>query len=86
MWGLALYDLEREDLSVDEYAEWAQESRATAFRRAIEYRELWPDVDVNELARLVRDVIRTNASVRNNPARLTSVQLPRKSLRLESQF
>jgi hypothetical protein len=73
LWGLALYDLGREEISVDEYAEWASESRATAFRRAGEYRELWPAVDVNVLARLVRDQIRSDASLRRNPARLTSV-------------
>ena len=86
MWGLALYELERPEISVDEFAEWAQESRATAFRRASEYRELWPDVDLNALARLVRDQISANGSLRKNPARLTSVQLARKSLRFGSQF
>jgi hypothetical protein len=73
IWGLAMYDLGVDELSVDEYAEWANESRATAFRRAAEYRELWPDVDVNALGGLVRDQVRSNVSLRKNPARLTSV-------------
>jgi hypothetical protein len=41
LWGLALDDLDRDELTVDEYAEWANEARATAFRRAADYRELW---------------------------------------------
>src|SRR6266508_873836 len=40
LWGLALDDLDREELTVEEYAEWASEARATAFRRAGDYREL----------------------------------------------
>lgn len=73
LWGLALYDLRRDELTVDEYAEWASEPRATAFRRAAEYRELWPERDLNELAGHVRDYIRDNQAARRNPARLTSV-------------
>ncbi len=73
LWGLALYDLGRDELTVDEYAEWANESRATAFRRAAEYRELWPDLDVNELAQHVRDHIREHRSARRSPTALTSI-------------
>jgi hypothetical protein len=40
LWGLALDELDRDELTVDEYAEWASEARATAFRRAADYREL----------------------------------------------
>ena len=39
LWGLALDELDRDELTVDEYAEWANEVRATAFRRAAGYRE-----------------------------------------------
>ncbi|HUO69295.1 MAG TPA: hypothetical protein VMU39_00845 [Solirubrobacteraceae bacterium] len=73
LWGLALYDLGRNELTVDEYAEWASESRATSFRRQGEYRELWPDRDLNELAGHVRDYLRDHQSARRNPSRLTSV-------------
>ena len=73
LWGLALDDLDRDDLSVDEYAEWANESRATAFRRAAEYRDLWGDVDVNELGRRVRDYVRSHRDVRRKPYALTSI-------------
>jgi hypothetical protein len=75
LWGLALYDLDRDELTVNEYAEWASESRATAFRRAADYRELWGDdhEDVNELARLVRDYVRQKPGARRNPNALTSV-------------
>jgi hypothetical protein len=75
LWGVALYDLDRDEISVDEYAEWANESRATAFRRAAEYRELWPDHDVNELARSVRDHLRRDASARRKPNALTSISV-----------
>ncbi len=77
LWGLALYDLDRDELTVDEYAEWASESRATAFRRQAEYRELWDDdhEDVNELARLVRDHVRQNTGARRNPNALTSISV-----------
>ena len=73
LWGLALDDLDRDDLTVDEYAEWANESRATAFRRAAEYRDLWGDVDVNELGRRVRDYVRSHRDVRRKPNALTSI-------------
>lgn len=73
LWGLALDDLDRDELSVDEYAEWAYESRATAFRRAAEYRELWGEVDVNELGRRVRDYVRSHRDVRRKPNALTSI-------------
>ena len=73
LWGLALDDLDRDELTVDEYAEWANESRATAFRRAAEYRELWEDVDVNELGRRVRDYVRSNREIRRRPNGLTSI-------------
>jgi hypothetical protein len=75
LWGLALDDLDREELTVDEYAEWANEARATAFRRAAEYRELWPDVDVNELGRRVRDHVRSHRRLRRNPNALVSIPL-----------
>lgn len=75
LWGVALYDLGRDEISVDEYAEWAGESRATAFRRAGEYRELWPDIEINVLAGQVRDYVRANRSVERNPNRLMSIAL-----------
>ena len=59
--------------SVEEYAEWAAEARATAFRRAAEYRELWPDVEVNELGRRVRDHVRSHRQLRRTPNALTSI-------------
>lgn len=73
LWGLALDDLDREELTVEEYAEWAVEARATAFRRAAEYRELWPDVEVNELGRRVRDHVRSHRQLRRMPNALTSI-------------
>jgi hypothetical protein len=73
LWGLALDDLDRDELTVDEYAEWANEPRATAFRRAAEYRALWGDVDVNELGRRVRDYVRSHREVRRRPNALTSI-------------
>jgi hypothetical protein len=73
LWGLALDELNRDELTVDEYAEWASESRATAFRRAAEYRELWDDVDVNELGRLVRDHVRSHRELRRKPNALMSI-------------
>jgi hypothetical protein len=73
LWGLALDDLDRDELTVEEYAEWANEARATAFRRAADYRELWPDVDVNELGRRVRDHIRSHRQLRRTPNALVSI-------------
>jgi hypothetical protein len=73
MWGLALDDLDRDEITVDEYAEWANESRATAFRRAAEYREMWPEIDVNELARRIRDHVRTHRELRRRPNSLMSI-------------
>jgi hypothetical protein len=73
LWGIALDDLDREELTVEEYAEWAKEARATAFRRAADYRELWPDVEVNELARLIRDYVRSHRQLRRTPNALVSI-------------
>jgi hypothetical protein len=73
LWGLALDDLDRDELSVEEYAEWAHESRATAFRRAAEYRELWPELDVNDLGRRVRDHVRSHRELRRKPNALMSI-------------
>jgi hypothetical protein len=75
MWGVALYDLGVDEISVDEFAEWANESRATAFRRASEYRELWPDIEINELGGLVRDHVRTHRAVQRNPNKLMSLAI-----------
>jgi hypothetical protein len=73
LWGLALDDLDRDELTVEEYAEWASEARATAFRRAADYRELWSDVDLNELGRRVRDHIRSHRELRRTPNALVSI-------------
>jgi hypothetical protein len=73
MWGLALDDLDRDEITVDEYAEWANESRATAFRRAGEYREMWEEIEINDLARRVRDHVRSHRELRRNPNSLMSI-------------
>src|SRR6266498_1013734 len=73
LWGLALDDLDRDELTVDEYAEWANEARATAFRRAAEYREMWPEFEVNELGRRVRDHVRSHRELRRHPNSLMSI-------------
>jgi hypothetical protein len=75
LWGLALDDLDRDELTVDEYAEWANEARATAFRRAADYRELWGDVDLNELGRRVRDHVRAHGQLRRTPNGLVSIPI-----------
>ena len=75
LWGLALDDLDRDELTVDEYAEWANEARATAFRRAADYRELWGDVDLNELGRRVRDHVRSHRQLRRTPNALVSIPI-----------
>jgi hypothetical protein len=76
LWGLALDDLDRDELSVEEYAEWANEPRATAFRRAAEYRELWPKVDVNDFGRRVRDHVRSHRrELSRNPRALVSIPI-----------
>jgi hypothetical protein len=73
LWGLAMDDLDRDELTVDEFAEWASEARATAFRRAAEYRELWGEVDLNELGRLVRDHVRSHRQLSRSPNALVSI-------------
>jgi hypothetical protein len=73
MWGLAQDGLDRDEISVDEFVEWANESRATAFRRAAEYRELWGDVEINELGRRVRDHVRSHRELRRHPNELMSI-------------
>lgn len=58
-WAAMQHDLERDDLSVEDYIEWSRAPRRSCYRRSAEYRELFPDVPVNELAaqlnRLVDD-------------------------------
>jgi hypothetical protein len=73
MWALALDDLDRDEITVDEYAEWANESRATAFRRQAEYREMWADVEINELARRLRDYVRSHRELSRKPNSLMSI-------------
>jgi hypothetical protein len=73
MWGLALDDLDLDEITVDEYAEWANEARATAFRRAAEYREMWEDIEINTMARKVRDHVRSRRELRRNPNSLMSI-------------
>jgi hypothetical protein len=75
LWGLALDDLDRDELTVDEYADWANEARATAFRRAADYRELWPETDINELGRRVRDHVHSHKQVRRTPNALVSIPI-----------
>ena len=73
MWGLALDDLDRDAITVDEYAEWANEARATAFRRAAEYREMWEEIDINAMGRKIRDHVRSHRELRRNPNSLMSI-------------
>jgi hypothetical protein len=75
LWGLALDDLGRDEITVDEYAEWANESRATAFRKQAEYREMWADVEINDLARRVRDHVRSHRELRRKPNSLMSIPI-----------
>lgn len=59
MWATALVELERDTIGVEEYAEWAFESRRTVYRRLIEFREIWPEYHTpNELAVAVAQVMR----------------------------
>jgi len=75
LWALALDDLDREEITVDEYAEWANESRATAFRKQAEYREMWADVEINELAGRLRDYVRSHRELRHKPNSLMSIPI-----------
>lgn len=54
MWALALQDLGRDEIGVEEFAQWQAQSRMTAYRRLAEFRRLWPEYDTpNELARVL---------------------------------
>ena len=54
MWSVALADLERDSLGVEEYVEWSPDSRPTVYRHLHEFRELWPEYDTpNEIALLL---------------------------------
>lgn len=54
LWAIALEDLGRESIGVEEYVAWASESRSTTHRRLREYRELFPGSETpNEVALLV---------------------------------
>lgn len=73
MWAIALDDLEREELGVEEYAAWASESRATVYRRLSDFRELWPEYDTpNELAELLLEEARRSGS-RPDPSMAVAV-------------
>jgi len=59
LWAMALLELERDELGVEEFAAWAAESNRTVYRRLAEFRRLWREYDTpNELARLVADAAR----------------------------
>jgi hypothetical protein len=54
LWATALVDLDVEELGMEQYAEWASESRRTVYRRNRDFRELWPEYDTpNTIALLV---------------------------------
>lgn len=56
MWAVALEELNREAIGIEEYAGWASESTSTAYRRQADFRALWPEYETpNELARLLID-------------------------------
>lgn len=61
-WALMQQELERDDLSVEDYITWSHVPRRTCYRRSAEYRELYPDLDINELARRVNEAAAANAA------------------------
>jgi hypothetical protein len=70
MWSLALADLERDSLGVEEYVAWAAESRATVHRHLRDFRELWEQDTPNEIARAL---LRAAESQGSRPAHTTLV-------------
>lgn len=69
LWATALVDRDVESLGIEEYAEWAAESRATVYRRNADFRELWPEYDTpNELAALLAAEARRLGAGRVDPS------------------
>lgn len=59
MWAVALEDLGRDSIGIEEYIAWAAVSGATAYRRQAEFRALWPEYETpNEIARMLIDAAR----------------------------
>lgn len=59
LWATALVDLDVDELGIEQYVEWAAESRSTVYRRNADFQQLWPDQDTpNALALLVADEMR----------------------------
>ena len=57
-WAMMQNDLGREDVTVEDYIDWSNVPRRTCYRRAAEYRELFPDVPVNDLASQLAPTLR----------------------------
>jgi hypothetical protein len=63
MWAVALEDLGRDSIGIEEYAAWASESTATVYRRQADFRALWPEHETpNEIARLLLDASRRSGA------------------------
>lgn len=61
-WALMQQELGRDDLTVEDYITWSHVPRRTCYRRSAEYRELWPDLAINELARRINEAAAANAA------------------------
>jgi hypothetical protein len=62
MWALALDELDRDEISVEDYYRWANESSSSAYYHRTEYRDLFPDEpDVNVIALQLRDFARSRS-------------------------
>lgn len=73
LWAMAMVELDVDELGIEAYAEWAAESRRTAYRRNADFRELFHEYDTpNELARLLADEARRTGS---RPSPSTSIAI-----------
>ena len=60
MWALALDDLDRDEISVEDYHRWAAASSSSSYKLRDDYRPLFPDEpDPNLIARALRDFARS---------------------------
>jgi hypothetical protein len=72
MWALALDELDRDEISVEDYYRWANASSSSAYKLRDDYRDLFPDApDPNAVARPLRDFARAH-SERSTAALMTA--------------
>lgn len=65
LWAQALIDNDADEIGIEDFARWSGGSIRTAYRRQVDFRELWPEYETpNEIAYRVVVALVTRGSTR----------------------